>query len=129
MITFFHYEKNRPQKSRKTKDDEVELEDRFAAAETRPQFRSVKKDQNKVVLDERFASVLTDSRFQLEGKDKYGRKKKKLFLDLENKTKEICKACIILYVFWFASYSLMVRQESSRDIPRKCWPCEIAIHA
>lgn len=63
--------------SRKTKDDEVELEERFAAAETRPQFRSMKKNQNKVVLDERFASVLTDSRFQLQGKDKYGRKKKR----------------------------------------------------
>ena len=65
----------------------------------------------------------------ISGPCRYGRKKKKLFLDLENKTKEICKACIILYVFLFASYSLMVRQESSRDIPRKCWPCEIAIHA
>jgi hypothetical protein len=52
-------------------------EDRFRAAETRPQFRSVKKQSNKVVLYERFASVLTDSRFQLDGKDKYGRKKTK----------------------------------------------------
>jgi hypothetical protein len=57
-------------------DAENETEERFRAAETRPQFRSVKKHTSKVVLDERFASVLTDARFQLDGKDKYGRKKK-----------------------------------------------------
>lgn len=58
-------------------------EDRFAAAETRPQFRASsqhsnnKNNQQKVVLDERFSSILTDPRFQsLEaGADKYGRSK------------------------------------------------------
>ena len=62
------------------------LEDRFAAAETRPHFRasassskrhpSASASSSKVVLDERFASVLTDSRFQLQTKDKYGRTNK-----------------------------------------------------
>ncbi len=52
-------------------------EDRFVAAETRPQFKVPKASASKVVLDERFSSVLTDSRFQLQEKDKYGRKKKK----------------------------------------------------
>ncbi len=55
------------------KNNKQKKEDRFAAAETRPQFRSLKQNQSKVVLDQRFTSVLTDSRFQLEGKDKYGR--------------------------------------------------------
>ena len=59
----------------KNKADEI-VEDRFSAAETRPQFRSLKQNKSKVVLDERFSSVLTDPRFQLQGKDKYGRKKK-----------------------------------------------------
>jgi hypothetical protein len=62
-------------KNRVKPDAENETEERFRAAETRPQFRSVKKHTSKVVLDERFASVLTDARFQLDGKDKYGRKK------------------------------------------------------
>ena len=53
------------------------VEDRFSAAETRPQFRPLKQKKSKVVLDERFSSVLTDSRFQLQEKDKYGRRKKK----------------------------------------------------
>jgi len=52
-------------------------EDRFIAAETRPQFKVPKTSSSKVVLDDRFSSVLTDSRFQLQEKDKYGRKKKK----------------------------------------------------
>ena len=56
-------------------DDDDPIEERFRAAETRPQFRPVKQQTSKVVLDERFASVLTDPRFQLEGKDKYGRRK------------------------------------------------------
>jgi hypothetical protein len=51
-------------------------EDRFAAAETRPQFRTHSTKQSKVVLDERFSSVLTDPRFQLQPKDKYGRTNK-----------------------------------------------------
>lgn len=59
------------------KEKKKRSEDRFAAAETRPQFRSLQKHQSKVVLDDRFSSVLTDPRFQLEGKDKYGRGKKK----------------------------------------------------
>jgi len=62
---------------KKDKTSRSAKEDRFAAAETRPQFRSIPKHQSKVVLDERFTSVLTDPRFQLEGKDKYGRGKKK----------------------------------------------------
>ena len=53
------------------------IEERFAAAETRPQFQAPKQNSSKIVLDERFSSVLTDSRFQLQEKDKYGRKKKK----------------------------------------------------
>ena len=52
-------------------------EERFDAAETRPQFKVPKASASKVVLDDRFSSVLTDSRFQLQEKDKYGRKKKK----------------------------------------------------
>uniref|UniRef100_A0A7S4ELK0 ESF1 RRM domain-containing protein n=1 Tax=Pseudo-nitzschia australis TaxID=44445 RepID=A0A7S4ELK0_9STRA len=52
-------------------------EERFSAAETRPQFRVPKASASKVVLDDRFSSVLTDPRFQLQQKDKYGRKKKK----------------------------------------------------
>ena len=52
-------------------------DDRFDAAETRPQFRSIKKQSTKVVLDERFSSVLTDPKFQLNPNDKYGRKKQK----------------------------------------------------
>lgn len=52
-------------------------EERFVAAETRPQFKVPKANDSKVVLDDRFSSVLTDSRFQLQEKDKYGRKKKK----------------------------------------------------
>mmetsp|Transcript_19831 Transcript_19831/g.46431 ORF Transcript_19831/g.46431 Transcript_19831/m.46431 type:complete len:763 (+) Transcript_19831:204-2492(+) len=52
-------------------------EERFAAAETRPQFIVPKPNASKVVLDDRFSSVLTDSRFRLQEKDKYGRKKKK----------------------------------------------------
>eukprot|EP00536_Pseudo-nitzschia_multiseries_P012864 jgi/Psemu1/260974/estExt_Genewise1Plus.C_5120051 len=55
----------------------LEREDRFAAAETRPQFKAPKASASKVVLDDRFSSVLTDPRFQLQQKDKYGRKKKK----------------------------------------------------
>jgi hypothetical protein len=51
--------------------------ERFAAAETRPQFRVPKANASKVVLDDRFSSVLTDSRFQLQEMDKYGRKNKK----------------------------------------------------
>ena len=98
---------------------------------------SVFKDRHKKAAlkgNENIARVLCGPAMAdgISGTCRYGRngsKKKKLFLDLENKTKEICKACIILYVFLFASYSLMVRQESSRDIPRNCWPCEIAIHA
>ena len=57
------------------------LEERFRAAETRPQFRPIKKQTTKVVLDERFASVLTDERFQLQGRDKYGRKNKEKVKD------------------------------------------------
>jgi len=53
------------------------IEERFAAAETRPQFQAPKQNSSKIVLDKRFSSVLTDSRFQLQEKDKYGRKKKK----------------------------------------------------
>jgi hypothetical protein len=56
--------------------DNEPLEERFRAAETRPQFQPVKKQASKVVLDDRFASVLTDPRFQLQEKDRYGRKKK-----------------------------------------------------
>jgi hypothetical protein len=56
--------------------EEAPLEERFAAAETRPQFRPPKQSSTKVVLDERFSSVLTDPRFQLQERDKYGRKKK-----------------------------------------------------
>jgi len=52
-------------------------EERFVAAETRPQFKVPKANASKVVLDDRFSSVLTDSRFQLQEKDRYGRKKKK----------------------------------------------------
>ena len=74
--------KNKSNKRRSKKEDDADeqMEERFQAAETRPQFRSSSKStshQNKVVLDPRFASVLTDSRFQLEGKDKYGRKQKR----------------------------------------------------
>jgi hypothetical protein len=63
-----------------SKDDDRHddvVEDRFVAAETRPQFRAPKPSSTKVVLDERFVSVLTDPRFQLQEKDKYGRKQKK----------------------------------------------------
>jgi len=58
-------------------DDALILEERFAAAETRPQFQISKQNSSKIVLDNRFSSVLTDPRFQLHEKDKYGRKKKK----------------------------------------------------
>jgi len=58
-------------------DDASMLEERFAAAETRPQFQISKQNSSKIVLDKRFSSVLTDPRFQLHEKDKYGRKKKK----------------------------------------------------
>ena len=60
-----------------TADDAEIAEARFRAAETRPQFRGIKKHSSKVVLDDRFASVLTDPRFQLQEKDRYGRKKTK----------------------------------------------------
>jgi hypothetical protein len=74
--------KNKNKNNNRVKPDaENETEDRFRAAETRPQFRSVKKHTSKVVLDERFASVLTDARFQLDGKDKYGRKKNEAVKD------------------------------------------------
>eukprot|EP00529_Nitzschia_sp_RCC80_P004066 CAMPEP_0113510156 /NCGR_PEP_ID=MMETSP0014_2-20120614/37975_1 /TAXON_ID=2857 /ORGANISM="Nitzschia sp." /LENGTH=949 /DNA_ID=CAMNT_0000406067 /DNA_START=2479 /DNA_END=5325 /DNA_ORIENTATION=+ /assembly_acc=CAM_ASM_000159 len=53
--------------------EEPMLEERFAAAETRPHFRTPTVESNKVVLDERFSSVLSDPRFQLDEKDKYGR--------------------------------------------------------
>ncbi|KAG7346829.1 NUC153 domain containing protein [Nitzschia inconspicua] len=78
--------KSKTTKSANTKNDatvadptkhQSSLEERFAAAESRPQFRPPKPSSNKVVLDERFSSVLTDPRFQLQEKDKYGRKKKK----------------------------------------------------
>ena len=62
---------------KRSKQKKQNKEDRFAAAETRPQFRSLKPTDSKVVLDERFSSVLTDPRFQLQGKDKYGRGKQK----------------------------------------------------
>lgn len=61
----------------KKKTATADMEGRFAAAETRPQFRTPKPSTTKVVLDDRFSSVLTDSRFQLQEKDKYGRKNKK----------------------------------------------------
>jgi hypothetical protein len=61
---------------KKEKQSKQGREDRFEAAETRPQFRSLKKHHSKVVLDERFSSVLTDSRFQLHEKDKYGKRGK-----------------------------------------------------
>jgi hypothetical protein len=65
-------------KKTKNKEEKIEVgEDRFAAAETRPHFRSPKQSKSKVVLDDRFSSVLTDPRFQFQEKDKYGRKKKK----------------------------------------------------
>ena len=71
-------------------------EDRFRAAETRPQFRPTMKHSSKVVLDDRFASVLTDPRFQLHEKDRYGRKKTKhdakqelsAFYTVENKDED-----------------------------------------
>jgi hypothetical protein len=62
-------------------DGDDPIEERFRAAETRPQFRPLKQQTSKVVLDDRFASVLTDPRFQLEGKDKYGRKKESTVKD------------------------------------------------
>lgn len=58
-------------------EESARLEDRFAAAETRPHFRTPKPSTSKVVLDDRFSSVLTDTRFQLQEKDRYGRKKTK----------------------------------------------------
>jgi hypothetical protein len=67
--------KNKGRKQPKEEDEVIE-ETRFSAAETHPQFRPLKQKESKVVLDERFSSVLTDPRFQLEGRDKYGRKKK-----------------------------------------------------
>lgn len=63
-------------KKSKHDNEEEQLEERFAAAETRPHFRTPKFESNKVVLDERFSSVLSDPRFQLEEKDKYGRRTK-----------------------------------------------------
>mmetsp|Transcript_31985 Transcript_31985/g.75232 ORF Transcript_31985/g.75232 Transcript_31985/m.75232 type:complete len:770 (-) Transcript_31985:49-2358(-) len=69
--------KSKSNTSPKAADDVPAGEDRFAAAETRPQFKAPKASDTKVVLDDRFSSVLTDPRFQLEQKDKYGRKKKK----------------------------------------------------
>ena len=56
-----------------TEENPTMLEERFAAAETRPHFRTPTVESNKVVLDERFSSVLSDPRFQLDEKDKYGR--------------------------------------------------------
>ena len=56
-----------------TEEKPTMLEERFAAAETRPHFRTPTVESNKVVLDERFSSVLSDPRFQLDEKDKYGR--------------------------------------------------------
>ena len=56
-------------------------EDRFLAAETRPQFQQPHKTSTtKVVLDDRFASVLTDPRFSVvsSSQDKRGKKKKKV---------------------------------------------------
>ncbi|VEU35958.1 unnamed protein product [Pseudo-nitzschia multistriata] len=67
--------KNKNKAAAKSTDDIGE--ERFAAAETRPQFKVLKASASKVVLDDRFSSVLTDPRFQLQEKDKYGRKKKK----------------------------------------------------
>jgi hypothetical protein len=54
----------------------TDIDERFAAALSRPQFRREKEQENKVILDERFASVLTDPRFSVQLKDKYGRKAK-----------------------------------------------------
>jgi len=71
------------------------IDERFAAAHNRPQFRvsaaqrssandlinpgstTTSSNNNKIVLDDRFKSILTDERFQLHEKDKYGRKNKK----------------------------------------------------
>mmetsp|Transcript_19617 Transcript_19617/g.30235 ORF Transcript_19617/g.30235 Transcript_19617/m.30235 type:complete len:776 (+) Transcript_19617:177-2504(+) len=65
--------KGKPKRT-KTEDD---VDDRFAAASSRPQFQKKKEEKTKVVLDARFSSVLTDSRFRVDAKDKYGRRKKK----------------------------------------------------
>jgi hypothetical protein len=74
-----------------------QLEDRFTAAETRPQFRAPKSTTTKVVLDERFSSVLTDPKFQLQEKDKYGRKKNKKQRQQQNLTaKEELKAFYVV---------------------------------
>ncbi|KAL3925163.1 MAG: hypothetical protein SGILL_000588 [Bacillariaceae sp.] len=84
-------------KSRKSKrnhetEQAAPLEDRFAAAETRPQFRAPKQSSTKVVLDQRFSSVLTDPRFQLQRKDKYGRR--------TNKKKDVIAATGELKAFY-----------------------------
>ena len=67
------------QQESKNKNDfeDEEIDERFIAAVTRPQFQRPKEEQTKVVLDDRFASVLTDPKFSLQTKDKYGRRNKK----------------------------------------------------
>jgi NUC153 domain len=69
--------KKKGKKVKAPNNNPTELDARFVAAVTRPQFRKQKVDETKIVLDDRFSSILTDPKFRLETKDKYGRRTKK----------------------------------------------------